>query len=117
MDDGYVRVRLNVAPPLRNRPNGSVHGGVLAALVDAAAGGAVLSAARLQPDYAGQTTAELNLSFLAPALGEGDLVAEGRLIRCGRTLAVAEVEVRAEEEMVAKGRATYVLRRRDSQGT
>ncbi|HEU4760394.1 MAG TPA: PaaI family thioesterase [Dehalococcoidia bacterium] len=117
MDDGYIRLRLAVVPEVRNRRNGSVHGGVLAALVDAAAGGAILSATRMQPDYAGQNTAELNVSFLAPASGHGDLVAEGRLIRCGRVLAVAEVELRADERLLAKGRATYVVRRRDRQGT
>jgi uncharacterized protein (TIGR00369 family) len=109
MKDGHARVRLAVSPELCNLAGSTVHGGVLAALVDVAGGAAIVSAAVQRPHFAGQTTVELNLSFLAPAPGSGELVAEGRVIRCGRTLGVAEGEVRAGDELVAKGRAVYRL--------
>jgi uncharacterized protein (TIGR00369 family) len=110
MAEGRSRLRLAVRPELCNLASSSVHGGVLSSLVDAAAGGAVLSLVRGQADYAGQTTAELNVSYLSAAPGRGELVAEGHVLRLGRTLAVAEAEVRTHEgELVVKGRATFRL--------
>lgn len=113
MADGRTRLSLSVRPELCNLASSSVHGGVLSSLVDAAAGGAVLSLARSQADYAGQTTAELNVSYLSAAPGRGELVAEGHVLRLGRTLAVAEAEVRTGEgELVAKGRGTFMVWRK-----
>jgi uncharacterized protein (TIGR00369 family) len=108
MAEGRSRLRLSVRPELCNLASSSVHGGVLSSLVDAAAGAALLSMAQGHADYAGQTTVELNVSYLAAAPGRGDLVAEGHLLRLGRTLAVAEAEVRTDEgELVVKGRGTF----------
>lgn len=108
MAEGRSRLRLPVRPELCNPASISVHGGVLSSLVDAAAGAALLSMARGQADYAGQTTVELNVSYLSAAPGRGDLVAEGRVLRLGRTLAVVEAEVRSEEgELVVKGRGAF----------
>ena len=55
-------------------------GGALGTLHEAAAGGV------------GQTTLDLNVSFLA-AVREGDIFAEGRILRHGRTIAFGEVTV------------------------
>lgn len=108
MAEGRSRLRLSVRPELCNLASSSVHGGVLSSLVDAAAGAALLSMAQGQTDYAGQTTVELNVSYLAAAPGRGDLVAEGNVLRLGRTLAVVEAEVRTDEdELVVKGRGTF----------
>lgn len=108
MAEGRSRLRLSVRPELCNLASSSVHGGALSSLVDAAAGAALLSMAQGQADYAGQTTVELNVSYLSAAPGRGDLVAEGHVLRLGRTLAVVEAEVRTDEgELVVKGRGTF----------
>src|SRR6266852_6002887 len=96
--EGWVKLRVPVKDGLRNAVGAPVHGGVLSALVDMAVGGGV-----------GQSTLYLNVSFLAAA-GDGDLFAEGRLLRRGRTIAFGEARISdASGRLVAVGRATYML--------
>ena len=85
---------------------GTAHGGLCAALVDCAVGTALIG------DLAQVTrpspTVEMKVNYLAPVTG-GKLVAEGRLVHRGRTLAVGTAEVRdAEGTLVAVGTATYL---------
>lgn len=68
---------------------GFVHGGILAALADAAAGYAALT---VSPDGVGVLTTELKVNYLRPANGEL-LVAKGRVIKPGRTLSVCTGDV------------------------
>ncbi len=87
---------------------GSVHGGLLAALVDMAMLEALIPMFRSGEQAVG--TAELNISFLRPALGE-HVYAEATVVKKGRQLAVTEVSILDEEGRVcARGRTTYVLR-------
>lgn len=106
---GWVRLRLSIRDGLRNAPGAPVHGGVLSALVDMAVGGAL---ATLQEAAAGgvdQTTLDLNVSFVAAARGDA-LVAEGRILKRGRTIAFGETTVTdATGQVVAVGRATYMI--------
>jgi uncharacterized protein (TIGR00369 family) len=106
--EGWVRLRVPVRDDLRNAAGAPVHGGVLSALVDMAVGGALST---LHDDGAGgvgQTTLDLNVSFLAA--GDGDLVAEGRILRRGRAVAFGETTIRdAAGRLVAVGRATYMI--------
>ena len=68
-----------------------VHGGVLAALADSAAGYAAFS---LMPADAAPLTVEYKLNILRP--GEGDtVVARARVLKPGRTLTVVEAHVYA----------------------
>ena len=67
---------------------GDVHGGVIASLLDAAMGVAVRSALKAGE---GATTVSLTVNYLAP--GRGTLVARGRVVRAGRTLASVEADV------------------------
>ena len=98
--EGWIRLRVPVKDPLRNSAGAPVHGGVLGALGtthENAAGGV------------GQTTLDLNVSFLAAA-GDGDILAEGRLLRRGRTIAFGEARITdGAGKLVAVGRATYML--------
>jgi uncharacterized protein (TIGR00369 family) len=106
--EGWVRLRVPVRDDLRNAAGAPVHGGVLSALVDMAVGGALST---LHDDAAGgvgQTTLDLNVSFLAAATG--DLLAEGRILRRGRAVAFGETTVRdSAGRLVAVGRATYMI--------
>ncbi len=89
---------------------GSVQGGLLAFLADTVVVEAVF--AMLEPGDQPAGTADLNLTYLRPALGEL-VVAEASVLRKGRQIVVAEAEIRdAQGRLCAKGRALYALRAR-----
>jgi uncharacterized protein (TIGR00369 family) len=107
--EGWVRLRVPVKDGLRNAAGAPVHGGVLSALVDMAIGGALGTTHDNAGGGVGQTTLDMNVSFLSAA-GDGDLVAEGRLLRRGRTIAFGEARISdGAGKLVAVGRATYML--------
>jgi uncharacterized protein (TIGR00369 family) len=107
--EGWVRLRVPVKDGLRNAVGAPVHGGVLSALVDMAVGGALGTTHDNAAGGVGQATLDLNVSFLAAA-GDGDIVAEGRLLRRGRSVAFGEARISdGAGKLVAVGRATYML--------
>jgi uncharacterized protein (TIGR00369 family) len=106
--EGRARCRLPVTEKVRGGVAGSVHGGVLSALVDIVTLSAVSSVAQPGEQMAG--TAELNVSYLRPALGDA-VIAEARVLKKGRTLAVVDVDITDPNgRLVAKGRVSYALR-------
>lgn len=89
---------------------GSVHGGLLAALVDIAMLEAMFPAFEPSDQPAG--TADLSITYLRPALSS-KVIAEATVLRKGKTLAVTEVSILdAEGNLCAKGRTIYVIRQR-----
>lgn len=85
---------------------GTVHGGVLASLVDSAI--AVAIHRQLDADE-GCSTVEMKLNYLRPVNG-GRLTAEGRVVQRGRKIAVGQCEIRDETgQMVAFGTATFFI--------
>ena len=80
--------------------HGYVHAGIVAAIVDSAGGYAGFT---LFPANASVLTVEYKLNLLAPATGER-LVAEGFVVKPGRTLSITRGEVHAEHG----GRRTLV---------
>jgi len=106
--EGWVRLRVPVRDEIRNAAGAPVHGGVYSALVDMAVGGALGTLHAEAAGGVGQTTLDLNVSFLAAA--RGDLVAEGRIIKRGRTINFGEVTIKdTAGTLVAVGRATYMI--------
>src|SRR5262249_52815954 len=80
-----------------------VHGGVYSALVDTAVGGALSTLHEAAAGGVGQTTLDLNVSFIAGA-SEGDVFAEGRILRRGRTIAFGEATITDRQgKLVAVG--------------
>lgn len=75
-----------------SQQHGYVHAGVLAALVDSAGGYAGYT---LFPEDSSVLTVEYKLNLLAPAHGDR-IVAEGFVVKPGRTLAITRGEVYAE---------------------
>ncbi len=88
------------------QPFGVVHGGVIASVVDAAAYLAVFPQVE---NGKGLTTVEMKINYLAP-VRKGKLVARGRCIKLGRTLALGEGQVKDEKGiLVAHGIATLMV--------
>lgn len=109
--EGWARLRVPLTDDLRNAPGAPAHGGVLSFLVDAAIGGALATLHEQAAGGVGQATLDLNITFLGAARGEA-VIAEGRILRRGGTIAFGEAELRDEGgELVAKGRATYMILR------
>jgi uncharacterized protein (TIGR00369 family) len=98
---GTCVASLPLTAALRQQ-HGFAHAGVVTTLGDHTAGGAAKAAVPPGKDV---LTLELKINFLRPARGER-LVARGRALRAGRTVAVSEAEVFAiadgQEELVAK---------------
>jgi uncharacterized protein (TIGR00369 family) len=106
---GRVRLRVPVRDELTNAPGAPVHGGVYSALVDMAVGGALGTLHEESGGGVGQTTLDLNVSFLA-GVRDGEIYADGRILRHGRTIAFGEVTVSdAAGATLAVGRATYMI--------
>ena len=91
VEPGYCAIALAPHPEI-SQQHGYVHAGIVAAIVDAAGGYAGFT---LFPADASVLTVEFKLNLLAPATGER-LVAEGFVVKPGRTLAVTRGEVHAE---------------------
>jgi uncharacterized protein (TIGR00369 family) len=88
------------------QPFGYVHGGVIASVMDAAAFWAVFPKVK---DGMGLTTVEIKVNYLAP-VREGKLVAKGRCIKIGKTLALGEAYINsAEGNLLAHGTATMMI--------
>jgi uncharacterized protein (TIGR00369 family) len=84
---------------------GTVHGGLLATLVDAAIGRAV----RQSAEQEGAATVSLTTDYLGPA-GAGDwLEARTEVERVGGRLAFVDCSVRSGDREVVRGRAVYAL--------
>jgi uncharacterized protein (TIGR00369 family) len=104
-----VRLRVDVRDELRNAAGTPVHGGVMSALVDMAVGGALGTLSEDSAGGVGQSTLDLNVSFLAAA-NNGPVFAEGKILRRGRTIAFGEAHVTdATGKLCAVGRATYMI--------
>ena len=105
---GLVEIIVNPHPAILQQ-HGFVHGGVVGAIADSAAGYAALS---LMPADTGVLTTEFKINFLAPAEGE-HILARGRVVKAGRTLTLAQAEVFAktggQEKLVALLTATLIV--------
>ena len=108
-EPGRVRLRVPVRDEIKNAVGAPVHGGVYSALVDIAVGGALGTLHEESEGGVGQTTLDLNVSYLA-GVRDGDIYAEGRILRHGRTIAFGEVTVSdGKGQTLAVGRATYMI--------
>ncbi len=99
VEPGYCAIALIPRPEVAQQ-HGYVHAGVVSAIVDSAGGYAGFT---LFPVDASVLTVEFKLNLLAPAAGER-LVAEGFVVKPGRSLVITRGEVHAERE----GRRTLV---------
>jgi len=101
-EPGRVVLEL-VAGPEHRHGGGVVQGGVITQIADAAMG---LSLATLQPDGTWNTTIELKINFVRPAI-EGRLRAVGRVVEMRQTLLFSEADVFDDRDrLVARASST-----------
>lgn len=99
---GTARLSMPLAAHFTNS-FGTAHGGVILGLLDVALSTAARS---LHPEARGVITIDLSTAFIGPATGPR-LLAEGRVLRDGRSLIFAEGEARnTDGTLVAKAMAT-----------
>jgi uncharacterized protein (TIGR00369 family) len=91
-------------------PMGTIHGGVLCDIADAAMGIAFASTLASRESF---TTIELKINFLRP-VRIAKLRAEGRVVQRGRTVGYVECEITDENgKLVAKSNSTCLVLRGD----
>lgn len=113
--EGYSRLSLTLEERHTN-PNGVMHGGVVATVMDSAAAVALgrLRGEQLRRDSP-HATVEMNVSLISAARPGDELTIEGRVLKLGRTVAFCESEARrrADGELIAKGRFTFAISNRE----
>lgn len=109
--------RVSVELPLRDEHIGNVvrrmpHGGVIAALVDAAAGAAATLALDDLESAPNVATIDMRVDYLRPARGRS-LVANAEVMRSGRSVVVVRTDVHDEDgALVALGSSAFAIGRR-----
>ena len=107
--DGRAVVALSAGPRHAN-PMGTLHGGILCDIADAAMG--IAFASTLGPGES-FTTIELKINFFRP-VWEAVLNAEGKVVRRGSTVGYVECEIADEKgRLVAKAGSTCMVLRAD----
>src|SRR5437870_4200821 len=105
--DGRATVVLAAGPQHAN-PMGTLHGGILCDIADAAMGMAFASTLAPGESF---TTIELKINFFRP-VWEAQLRAEGKVVRRGATIGYAECEITDEGgRLVAKAASTCMALR------
>jgi len=105
--DGHATVTLSAGPQHAN-PMGTLHGGILCDIADAAMG--LAFASTLAPEET-LTTVELKINFFRP-VWQARLRAEGTVVQRGQTMGYVECTITDEENrLVAKAASTCMVLR------
>lgn len=105
-DNYTASVRLGVElreDLMRSDDGGGLHGGAIASIIDVAA----FYAVRIAAGRSGVTTG-LSVDYLRPVNGS-NVEAEARIVKSGRTQALADIEVFDGSSLTAIGRARFAL--------
>jgi uncharacterized protein (TIGR00369 family) len=107
IEPGRAVVELEAGPRHAN-PMGTVHGGILCDVADAAMGLAYAAGLDEGETF---TTLELKINFLKP-VRDGKLIATGRIVKAGRTVGLVECDiVDTEDRLVARASSTCMTLR------
>src|SRR5947209_1800195 len=110
VEDGKAVFELEAGPQHAN-PMGTLHGGVLCDVADAAMGVAYASTLGDGETF---TTLELKINFLRP-FKSGTLTATARVVTAGRTIGLTECDVTdAEGRLIARAMSTCMTLRGES---
>jgi uncharacterized protein (TIGR00369 family) len=108
--EGFVDATWSPTDLARN-PVGGVHGGVYGVILDAAMNFAVNSALE-----SGDRAATLDLSYQIVRAPDADaeLAVRAEVVRAARSVAFVECVIRDGDDVVARGSATWSVRRKDT---
>jgi uncharacterized protein (TIGR00369 family) len=105
LEPGMVVVELD-ANETHSNPMGTLHGGILCDIADAAMG---MACASLLKENESFTTLELKINFLKP-VWNAKLKAVGKIIKQGQTISMVECDITDEKSsLVAKATATQMI--------
>jgi uncharacterized protein (TIGR00369 family) len=105
--DGRAVATLEAGPQHAN-PMGTLHGGILCDIADAAMGMAFASTLAAEESFA---TVELKINFFRP-VWNAQLTAEGKVVQRGKTMGYVECNVTDEKgRMIAKASSTCLVLR------
>ena len=105
IDTGFACFRMPFREELTH-PYGIVHGGAIASLADTAVAFAMMTL-----NHPGEKvlTIEFKINFLA-SVNEGGMIGEARVVNRGKSLAMADMEVKNENgKLIDRGLATYMI--------
>ncbi len=103
--EGHAIVTLQAGPQHAN-PMGTLHGGILCDIADAAMGIAFASTLAANESF---TTVELKINFFRP-VWDSLLKAEGKIVRRGSKIGYVECEITDEQSrLVAKSSCTCMV--------
>ena len=103
--EGQAQVTLQTGPQHTN-PMGTVHGGILCDIADAAMGIAFASTLKARESF---TTVELKINYLRP-VWQTMLKADGKVVKRGGTVGYVECEVTDDaNRLVAKAASTCLV--------
>jgi len=107
VDPGRVVFELEAGPQHAN-PMGTLHGGIICDVADAAMGVAYASTLADEESF---TTIELKINFLRP-FKSGTLIATAHVVKAGRTIGLTECDVTDREgRLVARALSTCMTLR------
>jgi uncharacterized protein (TIGR00369 family) len=105
--DGRALATLEAGPQHAN-PMGTLHGGILCDIADAAMGMAFASTLTADESF---TTVELRINFFRP-VWKAQIKAAGKVIRRGKTIGYVECDITDDEgRLVAKASSTCLVLR------
>ena len=120
MDIENARVHFNMREELLgNSVYGTLHGGVISAILDITGGFVVFldlfkttkgaSREKLMERLTKVATIDMRVDYLRPGIGE-EFTASGYILRTGRKVAVVRMELHNEENaLIAVGTASYIV--------
>ena len=115
-DPAAPKLRFDMRPELvGNARRGTLHGGVISAVLDVTAGFAIMLALGKDPEPGEKLefpeigTIDLRVDYLRPGRGK-HFVATARVVRLGNRIAVTHMELENDKgELISTGAAAYVV--------
>jgi len=116
IEEGATVFQLEARRDKHANPMGTMHGGILCDVADAAMG---IACATLLERGESFTTLELSIHFLRPVMNDGTIEARAHVVRHGRTIHYVECDVVSvpDQKLLARASSTcMVLRGEQARG-